>query len=173
MKIKKPSGKKPIIITLAAVVIVAILLGFFLYYKQTSPAEDTQQQKAHENKDKQNFIETTNPDGTQKQPTPSNSEPSSDAQISASAKSEANGTVTVTTNLGAISGGSCTLVVRNGDKHITKAAPVIYQEQYSSCAGFSITNSEKTTLGAGEWAIELSVVSNGKTYMSKTSFRAS
>jgi len=174
MEIKKPSGKKPLIITLIAVVVIAILAGGFLYYRQTlpsSPVEDARQQKAQENKEKQNFIETTKPDGTQKQ-TNSNDTSSSDTQISASTKSEANGTVTVITKLGAISSGSCALDVRNGDKHINKVAPVIYQEQYSSCAGFSITSSEKAALGLGEWTIELSVVSNGKTHTSKTSFQA-
>ena len=74
--------------------------------------------------------------------------------------SQANGQVTVTTRLEGYSDGTCTLTSTNGGKTDTRTAQVIFQAQFSTCAGFSIPTS---TLGTGTWNFNLSVTAGGNT----------
>ena len=76
---------------------------------------------------------------------------SSDNQISAIVE---NGELTVSSKLYSISDGDCQLVVKNGTQKITRAAQVIYQPTYSTCAGFSIDKSEFSN---GTWDIILTI----------------
>lgn len=87
-------------------------------------------------------------------PAPANS------TISFSTHQETDSTVTATANLGNIADGSCTLTVTNNGTTKTYTADVIYQPQYSTCAGFSIPISD---VGAGNWALTLQVTSAGVT----------
>lgn len=75
-------------------------------------------------------------------------------------KQESNGTVTVFTNLGTIPDGTCTLTSTNGATTDTQTAQVLYQDQYSICAGFSVPVSK---LGSGTWSLRLDVASKGTT----------
>jgi hypothetical protein len=83
-----------------------------------------------------------------------------DKSIAMSAQKETNGSVTVFTKLYAYSSGTCSLIATNGSSTATYNADVIYAPEYSSCAGFSIPIS---SLGAGDWTLNLSVTSNGST----------
>jgi len=74
--------------------------------------------------------------------------------------SESNHEVTVTTKLFNYSDGTCSLTVNNGSKTTSRTAPVIYQAQFSTCAGFTIPVS---ALDAGTWSFSLSVTSGGIT----------
>lgn len=80
--------------------------------------------------------------------------------IDLSARQESNGDVTVLTKLFGYPSGECHLSVSNLGKTHGQDAQVIYQPEYSSCAGFSIPLS---ALGKGSWAIVLNVTYNGTT----------
>lgn len=54
------------------------------------------------------------------------------------------------------SDGTCALDATNGSRQISRSAEIMYQAQYSTCAGFSIPVSE---LGSGTWQLVLNVKS--------------
>lgn len=73
--------------------------------------------------------------------------------------------VVATTKLYHISSGECSLEVNNRDKLIELRAQVIFQQEFSTCAGFSIPVS---SLGAGAWSVTLNAISNNTTYTSQS-----
>lgn len=79
--------------------------------------------------------------------------------------------VTVITKISGIGEGVCSLSATNGGKSYDMEVDIIYQPNYSTCAGFSIPVS---TLGKGTW--EISVVatsSNGSKSVATSSLEAS
>lgn len=124
-----------------------------------SATEKAEQDRAAQ-QDKKDFIE--GPDPVAK-PTSTDSS----ATIELSAKQESNGSVTVLTKLYSAPDGSCTLAISNGAKTHTQTVDVIYQPDFSSCAGFSVARDQ---LGAGEWTIKLTVAS-GATSEKTITFR--
>lgn len=66
------------------------------------------------------------------------------------------GTVTVTVKLKGFSSGTCDLTLTRGSKVITKTADIIYQPDFSTCAGFTLLRDD---LGAGDWSISLKATS--------------
>ena len=68
--------------------------------------------------------------------------------------------VTVYTKLAHASSGTCSLRIRNGEREQQQTAAIIYQPEFSSCAGFSIP---VAPLGQGQWQIELTVTTDGTT----------
>lgn len=87
----------------------------------------------------------------------SNSNDSSPAEstspsVDLSARQETNGSVTVIAKLYKVAAGNCSLTVTNGSKSVTKTAAIIYQAEFSTCAGFNLARDE---LGAGKWTIGL------------------
>lgn len=65
-------------------------------------------------------------------------------------------TVTITTKLTGYSDGECALDISSDGKSISKTAEIIYQPEFSTCAGFSVNTSE---LEKGTWNITLTVTS--------------
>jgi hypothetical protein len=162
--------KKKIIIT---IVVVGLLTGLFGILEKlnitdiihsgtdTTDTSLTAEQKQAAKLDadnKKNLIDTTKPGSTTNNNSgTANSTPSLDL----SARSESNGTVTVFTKLYNISNGVCELTATNGSTQKSLSANVIYQPEYSSCAGFSLPIND---LGVGTWTIALTVKSNGHSY---------
>lgn len=68
--------------------------------------------------------------------------------------------VTIYTKLAHASSGTCSLRIRNGEREQQQTAAIIYQPEFSSCAGFSVP---VTPLGQGQWQIELTVMTDGAT----------
>ena len=68
--------------------------------------------------------------------------------------------VTVYTKLAHASSGTCSLRIRNGEHEQQQTAAIIYQPEFSSCAGFSVP---VAPLGQGQWQIELTVTTDGAT----------
>lgn len=68
--------------------------------------------------------------------------------------------VTIHTKLAHASSGTCSLRIRNGEREQQQTAAIIYQPEFSSCAGFSVPVSP---LGQGQWQIELTVTTDGAT----------
>lgn len=111
----------------------------------TGPTKEEQQtQQKVDQENKQKFIES--PDPTPTQP--------SAVTLELSAKQEPNGSVTVLSKIHNAANGTCTLTITNGAASYTQTADIIYQPDFSSCAGFSVP---KEKLGSGEWTIKLSV----------------
>lgn len=123
----------------------------FVKTSKDSPAGPTESEKKQQHETEQNakkdFVES--PDPVQN---PANTPSSSSIQLSA--KQEANGSVTVLSKLFGVSDGTCTLFISNGSTSYTDSAELIYQPDFSSCAGFSVP---KDKLGAGQWSIKLTV----------------
>ena len=151
--------------TLLALLLVLFLVfvgaGLYVYRRKhvnhvavTTTLEPSPKQQQDEIKEnsvaKKQAVE--NPRAEQPSPAPQSS------NIVLSTKQEANDTVTVLTQLKNVSNGQCKLIVTNGNKSTSQTADVIYQPEYSSCAGFSVPISE---LGKGTWSIQLTVSSNG------------
>lgn len=152
---------------LAAIVILALIIAGAFYALNrhsvnTSPsAPNTSQQKktlADSNAtDKKEFVENSNPAPAINNDQGTSSSPS--AIIDLSARQETNDTVTVFTKLNSNTQGSCALTITNGSKTSTHTVNIIYQPEFSTCAGFSVPISE---LGAGIWNINLAVNSSAK-----------
>jgi hypothetical protein len=87
--------------------------------------------------------------------------------VDLSAKQETNGNVTVFTTLHGYSSGTCDLKVTNGAKIISQSATVIYQPDFSTCAGFSVPIS---SLDKGTWNINLTVTAGGQSKSNSISF---
>jgi hypothetical protein len=65
--------------------------------------------------------------------------------------------VTVLTKIHGVSAGSCTLAVANSSKTTEQTVQIIYQPEFSSCAGFSLPVS---AVGTGTWNITVKITSD-------------
>jgi cytoskeletal protein RodZ len=175
----KKTASKNLIFVILGILIVVLLLVFLersrirkLFNSSTSSTTTSNgptpaQKKAEDavnadNKlkavDKGATPQTTNPDTT----------PASSQTITLSAKQETNNTVTIYTKLLNISSGTCNLSISNNGASYAKSAAIIYQAEFSSCAGFSVPISG---LGAGTWQITLEAVSAGASKSQTISFK--
>ncbi len=154
-------------VILAVVVGLLVVVGVYAYknrYKekpqtgsQYGPTMEQQKQEADINAQaKKQAIENGN-GSSQGTETPAT--PNSSANITLSAQKESNNTVTIFTKLAKISNGTCELAVTNGTKQTSQTAEVIYQSEYSSCAGFSVP---VESIGLGIWTIKLTVTYGGQ-----------
>lgn len=164
LKNKKVLSRNHLLAIAAAVLLIGIASAVaFLATGNSSTTKDQtasdpmniEKLEQYDKEKKQDFIKNA--------PTPSDentgeSKPSSD--ISLSARQDSSSQVTVLTNLSSTPYGTCTLTISNGSKKITKTAEVIYQPQFSSCAGFAVNIDE---LGTGSWTIELAVTTDSLT----------
>lgn len=118
--------------------------------------QEVQQKKLNEEK-KRDYIENA------PEPTPVNP-PTDNDNITLTANKEAE-SVTVLTKLKGFAGGSCKLTVFNGASNFSATAEVIYQPDFSSCAGFSVPIAK---VGNGTWTITLEATPEGGSALSKT-----
>lgn len=157
--------KIPIILSsiIGLVLLVAILEKTHVInlYQSTpdvtqGPSEEQKKQETEANADsKKQFIESQDKQDNPKPPSsPLNK------SIELTTQHESNNTLTVFTKLPGYSSGTCELKVTNGSAVKTQSAPVIYQPEFSSCAGFSVP---VDSLGKGIWTIQLAVTSNDTT----------
>lgn len=124
----------------------------------TQPTEqELQQQKSAENKSKDTFL---NKD-TRTQ-APASPQPGA-LEVTASQEGL---TVVILTKIKNLASGTCSLTVHTSSKSITKTAALIYQPEFSSCAGFSIPVGET---GTGHLDITVAVTDpNGETHTAST-----
>jgi cytoskeletal protein RodZ len=147
-------------------VILLIIVGLLLWYnhnntdKNTTDTTQTAAQKAEaqtEAQAKKDLIESSNQTTT---PPTSNPPANTSTSITAlSARQEDNGTVTIMTRLTSDTQGSCTLSITNGSRTYSKVVDIIYQPEFSTCAGFSVPIN---SLGFGNWNIALSSGASSK-----------
>lgn len=166
---KNNRKKNILIVSILALVIISAVTAYAVtrYPNTFFGTNDTQEEIETNNDSKKDFIENTNPDGS-----PIDDSPDDTAvnPIEVSAQKENDGSVTVFTKTGSIARGTCELTITNESASLSKQAPVLYQDQYSSCAGFSITGAETSQLGVGDWSIVLEVVDGSNTQQAKTTF---
>lgn len=85
-------------------------------------------------------------------------EPTSN-DITLSTRREADGSVTILTELKNYSDGTCNLTITNGIAKYTSTAAVLFQDTFSMCEGFSVPSN---AVPSGTWQITLAVTSKGK-----------
>lgn len=159
------SAKK---LLLVGLVILAVVMVIWALYLKSTPSDsaslkgntntiqspDEAKQAADAKKKLAESQSTTKQADTSQIQTTDNSK-----SIEMSARTETNNSVTIFTKLYGYSDGECQLSVSANGNNTSQTANVIYQSDFSSCAGFSVPKSD---LGSGTWKISLTVVSEGK-----------
>lgn len=90
--------------------------------------------------------------------------PTSDKGIAIIATQANSSEEIITTKLTGYSDGTCSLTVSSNGKTTNQSAPVMFEKEFSTCAGFTVPIS---ALGPGSWNIKLDVLS-GRNTTSKT-----
>ena len=126
-----------------------------------TPAEQKQMQEV-DNSAKKAFAEETKDTDNPGVVVPT---PTTPDTIELSASKADTATVTVFTKLKNYASGNCELTVTNGARTHSATAQILYQPEYSSCAGFSVPLSE---LGAGTWTVKLVATPTGGSAVTKT-----
>lgn len=165
---KNPRNKKNTAIwwVIAAIVLIGGFCFWFFVINggfSTGVEKNKPEQQASDTKDKQEFIEGTAEEPTGENPLSSGNTDESKVAVTTAVNDEY---VVVSTKLYEYSDGMCTLKVTNGSKQDTQSAPIIFQAEYSTCAGFSV---KRDDLGSGVWAIELTATSKGVSVTQKAS----
>jgi hypothetical protein len=164
--------KKKVIIALIAVLFVGVSAVAVLYaqgYFKSKPAPSginysppTSDEKAAGAATKSNTTSTSTGKsaGSSDTPPAPTAIPGSDkksVQVSVTASSQNNGLYQVRALIGALTNdGTCTLVLTQGSKTVTKTAATQASATSSTCRGFDVPVSE---LAAGQWQLNLSVTS--------------
>jgi len=117
---------------------------------ETSPDYVSPEERGDNNDTKKDLIE--NNDDTY------NGTPSGDASDIVITTQQESGSLTILTKLYGYSDGQCSLTATNGTRTIKQTAAVIFQAEYSTCAGFSVNIDQ---LGTGTWNLTLTVTSKG------------
>lgn len=183
MKItKKRLSKKQILATIIIIIAVICLSIFALdkfgiisiFPQNTTPnigKEPTVEEKKSEEKanqdTKESFLNTAK-DEEEKSVEKSKPAPVPKSSSSIELSADRNGdsaTIIVKLKEQGYSQGKCSLTVAANGKKVTQNADIIYQPEYSTCAGFSIPVS---SLGGGQWAISLSITPLNGNPMVKT-----
>lgn len=164
MKIHSTKGSYKSKKTIVAISVIFILSLIFIILEVTnvtsffhaSVVKTPEQIKESEtnSNDKQKFIDNTSTDST------NNFQEHSSSDIDLTIRQESDNSVTILTQLKNYSDGTCDLTITNNNDTITRSAPVLYQDTFSTCAGFSIPANE---MANGTWNITLSVTSKGET----------
>ena len=153
-------SRTKLILVLSVVVTLLAAGGAYAYWKSIEPSEVVSdgsspapaKMSEKDAADKQAFVDQdikNRDNGGETDDAPSDIKPS----LSATQESDE---VVVRTKIEDVTDGTCELTVKNAGASLKKTADVLYQSEYSTCAGFSIPNDE---LGKGSWQISLKVTS--------------
>lgn len=159
-------SKKIILISLATIVIFGGVFVALEYFRVTdfvkiNPTPQEQEDKYIDQR-KKNLIESQNPSSDEDGSTDSTDTSSSSLEVSVK---QENDNVVVLTKLLDYSAGTCTLTASNLSRDTQQTADIIYQPEFSSCAGFSIPVS---TLEKGKWSITVVAMNSDGETQSKT-----
>ena len=166
MKIKQTSSKSKIRPFVLAAIALALGIGALYAYEriktdtsksEIKPAPSVLSEEDASNKE--SFIDRNKESIKNGDPISEREGVTSSSSIAASASQEGD-QITVKTKLYNVSSGQCNLVAANGSESVTREAPIMYQPEYSTCAGFSIPRDE---LGPGTWTIEITASSESST----------
>lgn len=170
---KKRNIKKLLVLVIAVLLLAILTLtilekkDFTHFFANDSSAtrgpskEQEVEQKKAETAQKSEYLDKVyNQDGTKEKTNTETADATSSAAPSATlelnAKQE-DSSVTVLTKMQNVASGTCALTVNNGSNTVTQNAKIIYQPEFSSCAGFSIPIAGT---GPGTWAIKILATTN-------------
>ena len=171
MKItKKRLSKKQILATIIIIIAVVCLSIFALdkfgiisiFPQNTAPNIGKESEKDTNQNNKETFLNTPKDDSDnsveKSKPAPV---PTDNSSIELSTnKDGGNAVIIIKLKEHGYSQGKCSLTITSNSKKNTQEAPIIYQPEYSTCAGFSVPIS---SVGNGQWNISISVTPlNGK-----------
>jgi|GEM_PF-6178575 hypothetical protein len=163
MKIKSEKTTKQIILQIIIPVLIVttgIVVSILIVTKDDEPDESfcgttqLEQSKQDDLDAKKDFIDSQNDDNNNEEDDTTLPTPISITKLSA--QKEQNNTVTILTSLLNITKGECKLSITNGSNNYAKTVNILYQSEYSLCAGFSVPIND---LGPGKWQISLEVTS--------------
>lgn len=160
--------KKKLILICLVIVATLVVCGLAWRRSATSPATLKQHEQAQDygNRTKQNVANgKAAGDDSPASGQSSYSPPTTSDGISL-AVSQSQQQVIVQTKLSGYSDGTCSLKVTNGTQSFEETAQIIYQAQFSTCAGFTIPSAK---LPPGHWTFYLDVTSGGTTTSKTTS----
>ena len=120
--------------------------------KQSSASEQKKAEEKAANEAKQAFLDSAVEPTTNQPTTQTQAEETVNLTLSAAQEGD---TVTILTKVFGLSSGECMLKIQNGNLNTSQKAQLIYQPEFSSCAGFSLKNS---VLGFGKWQITVEVI---------------
>lgn len=167
MKVNSKNKKKLPILLIVVLAVVLVAGGVIAYYfvnaqeesstilKQDSPDESEAKQQLE---DKKNTIEH--------QDEQASGGATSNESITLNVQQQ-NDTVVISTKLNGVSSGKCTLSLKGNSKSFSSNADIIYQPEFSTCAGFLVQKSE---LGNGTWDIKLEIQTPNGTSSKSVSF---
>lgn len=115
--------------------------------EQKKLKEQAESQQKTESAAKEAFLDSS----VSTTPTDDQEDSADQSNVTLSAEQEGD-SITILTKISGISDGNCSLQISNGAATKTENAQIIYQPEYSSCAGFSVNKSD---LGAGTWQISI------------------
>lgn len=118
-------------------------------------AKNNEAQRKADEQQKQQFLDNTAENITGSSTPETVTPQTSTFVVELTAKQEGENII-VLTKLTPVASGACTLRITNGTNTYEQKARIIYQPEFSSCAGFSVA---KTTLSAGKWKITLDTTS--------------
>jgi hypothetical protein len=169
---KKTSTKKIILISVIAILfaLAGIASAYFIYRSDSptgSPSSNNTKNGITDNKD---FNNQPTSDSGNKEDYLDNESTSSNPGSTPNFNSDkividikqTTSAINISTKLNGFSGlGNCELKLTRGSSVVTSSAEVIYQSEYSTCAGFSV---EKSKLSAGTWSVNLAVKTDTQTF---------
>lgn len=176
----KKNSKKTILVIIAIIVLAAIsgtATAYFVHKSNSSTSTGTNSENSSDNNtsgessnpgldpgSKEEFLD--NESGNENSgATP----PSFNSDNIIIESSQSNSSVTILAKMTGFTGsGTCTLKVTKGPATVSESAEIIYQPEYSTCAGFSI---DKNRLSPGTWSLSLSVSVEGKAYSQTGEFK--
>ncbi len=166
-KTKRSAKKMSMLVVASILVALAGIAAAYFFYKHSS---STSQQPTSATSDVTDTTNSSSDDSATSNQTKDRDEHLSDSESTSDLSadnisltiSKSSSEVTITGNITAFSGsGTCKLRLTKGSSAVAKSATIIYQPEYSTCAGFSINRSE---LSPGTWNVTLVVESSDKTY---------
>lgn len=130
----------------------------------TSPTKAEAEKQASESAtEKQSYLDSTKNDTMNSNSSSAPiSSPTSDFTLTSSQSGDI---VTILTKARGISGGECKMTVTKGTNTHSQSATLIYQPEFSSCAGFSIS---RDALGAGSWTVSVTITPTNSTAITKS-----
>ena len=154
------------------IILIVIVFGAIIWFsidsKPTATTSSSDKKTAKTGSDASNDVTYSPPTTEQKQDGEqtklsnlnASAADSENASINISSIAVSGNSIVVTTSLVGAGWQTCALKLQNGDNSFVKSVPVIYQESFSTCAGFSLPRSSFSTNGT--WTFTLSVTkSNG------------
>ena len=175
---KKISTKKIVIFSLIALLIAGsgVVAAYYVYNSNSNSDKPSANQENSGNDSPEPNKNESNSDSTDKEefldnesnPSNPNTTPSFNSDKVALEIAQTTTAVNISTKLTNFSGaGTCELKLIKSSSSIVESAEIIYQPEYSTCAGFSIN---KSRLSAGTWTVNLTVSSEGKSYSQSSEF---